>query len=410
MNRTENQFRIAMEILRTYKGREPFHLNLKKEFKTRRSGSSDRRFIRTLCYCALRVKKAMPKDQPEKTILLGILLTVEKFDEPLRHLLKTYGKEGWETMDAQPLDARRALLKDEINLMKIFPLIDRISRSVEREKLVVSHLTQPLTWIRVVSRKREAIKEALTAASLAMVTYPDVPDAIGLEPSVNLEVVLQGFENDYEVQDISSQRTVTGISLPEKPVIWDCCAGSGGKSIALYNTAKHGRFFVSDNRLNILKNLSKRFRSANLTNYCSLVTDLCDNQSNKLEFVDTDGQTVTVEPGYFDLILADVPCSGSGTWGRSPEWLSRFRPSELDEYTRLQQKIITGILPFLKPGGELVYLTCSVYSPENEQMTDWIQNEFGLQLIDSHYEAGYAHRADTMYRARFTMPVMDVIK
>ena len=68
----------------------------------------------------------------------------------------------------------------------------------------------------------------------------------------------------------------------------------------------------------------------------------------------------------FDFVFADVPCSGSGTWGRTPEQLKYFKQEQLATYTELQGKIIENLIPALKLHGHLLFATCSVYKNENE--------------------------------------------
>ena len=107
----------------------------------------------------------------------------------------------------------------------------------------------------------------------------------------------------------------------------------------------------------------------------------------------------TAEPGdeKFDIILCDAPCSGSGTWARSPEQLFFFNEKSLGAFAERQQKIVTNTLPFLKEDGLYFYITCSVFKKENEEMAAWIASRFSLQLLEQKYIAGYGAGADTMF-------------
>src|SRR6185503_19320229 len=122
------------------------------------------------------------------------------------------------------------------------------------------------------------------------------------------------LDSEAVIQDHNSQQTgrFIGSALATPPndkfVVWDCCAGSGGKSIMVYDIDPNISLTVSDVRESILSNLKKRFQQAGIKNYQSFITDLASNR-----------------PGIADLkpevIICDAPCTGSGTWSRTPEQL-----------------------------------------------------------------------------------------
>ncbi len=104
------------------------------------------------------------------------------------------------------------------------------------------------------------------------------------------------------------------------------------------------------------------------------------------------------------MIIADVPCTGSGTWARTPEQLLYFRKEQIEKYTSLQKKILQNVIPHLKKGGHLLYVTCSVFKKENEEIVTFIQEELHLTLINMEILKGYEMKADTMFAALFTVP------
>jgi 16S rRNA (cytosine967-C5)-methyltransferase len=107
----------------------------------------------------------------------------------------------------------------------------------------------------------------------------------------------------------------------------------------------------------------------------------------------------TIQHSPFDLIIADVPCSGSGTWGRTPEQLSFFQSSSIETYSALQKKIVSNTITQLKPNGYFLYITCSVLKKENEVNVEWMQEELKLQLVKQEVIKGYRYKADTMFAA-----------
>ena len=101
----------------------------------------------------------------------------------------------------------------------------------------------------------------------------------------------------------------------------------------------------------------------------------------------------------FDLVICDAPCSGSGTWNRTPEQLFFFKKEKIDQYARLQKQIVSNASKALKKNGYFLYITCSVFEKENEAVVDFIENNLPLQLKSMEYLKGYDKKADTMFAA-----------
>jgi 16S rRNA (cytosine967-C5)-methyltransferase len=195
------------------------------------------------------------------------------------------------------------------------------------------------------------------------------------------------------VQDYSSQRVGEFIEMVRRSLsvhvpfsVWDCCAASGGKSIMAKDILGEIDLTVTDVRESMLVNLKKRFSSAGIKKYKSFIADLT---------VPVKGLT----DKKFDLILADVPCSGSGTWSRTPEQLYFFDEKKIEEYTALQKKIVSNLMPHLQPAGYLLYITCSVFSKENEEAIAFIKEKFHLEVIKMGILEGHDKKADTMFAA-----------
>jgi 16S rRNA (cytosine967-C5)-methyltransferase len=228
--------------------------------------------------------------------------------------------------------------------------------------------------------KNEILFEELSSQTLAL------PNGTNLQQ-------LKSLDGDYEVQDWASQQSLNEVSVPPKSSWWDCCAASGGKSLLLLDKESNIKLLVSDVRLSILRNLDERFDKADVkTYYRKKILDL----SKPVDHI--------MGEERFDGIIVDAPCSGSGTWGRTPEMLQKFKTSEIENFSTLQKQIVKNVVPYLKSGKTLVYITCSVFAAENKEITQYITDHLGLELENQQAIIGYDKKADSMFVARFKKP------
>jgi 16S rRNA (cytosine967-C5)-methyltransferase len=136
--------------------------------------------------------------------------------------------------------------------------------------------------------------------------------------------------------------------------------------------------------------LKKRFLEAGIRKYQSFVADLTKPLP---------GFDELREP--FDLLLMDAPCSGSGTWSRNPEELYFFDIERIAYFRGLQESIFSNVISKLRSDGIFIYITCSVFSEENEGMVKFIREKYHLELLESTMIRGYVDKANTMFVARF---------
>jgi 16S rRNA (cytosine967-C5)-methyltransferase len=150
------------------------------------------------------------------------------------------------------------------------------------------------------------------------------------------------------------------------PRIWDCCAAPGGKTLMFalrLPTAEILATDVSPRRLALT--------TARLHQY---------PYAARVRTEVADASTSATGP-IFDLILCDVPCSGTGTLGRNPEIRHRLRPEEFARQAARQNAILSGALRRLAPGGRIVYSTCSLEPEENEQVVQAVASAAGLHRL-----------------------------
>jgi 16S rRNA (cytosine967-C5)-methyltransferase len=145
---------------------------------------------------------------------------------------------------------------------------------------------------------------------------------------------------------------------------------------------------VSDMRESIIANLKKRFQLAGIKSYTSQVVDLVAEKYKS-------GKEL------YDVILADLPCTGSGTWSRTPEQLYFFNENKISNYAKVQKQIVSNVIPQLQTGGTFIYITCSVFKKENEEVAEFIEKKLNLRLVQKEIIQGYKKKADSMFVAVF---------
>ena len=157
-----------------------------------------------------------------------------------------------------------------------------------------------------------------------------------------------------------------------------------------YDIIKDISLTVSDIRESIISNLHSRFEEAKINNYTARVMDVASPDT-------------VVPSSTYDLVIADVPCSGAGTWSRTPEQLYFFREEKIKFYSDLQKRIVSKVIPSLKPDAYLLYITCSVFREENEEVVQFIAEKFqSLRVVSTSLIKGYEERADTLFGALLT--------
>jgi 16S rRNA (cytosine967-C5)-methyltransferase len=169
-----------------------------------------------------------------------------------------------------------------------------------------------------------------------------------------------------ELQDAGSQAIVEALPLSSGMKVLDYCAGGGGKSLAMAA--------LSDLHLYAHDAFPQRMR------------DLPARAKRAQVRVTLTEQEALPQAGPFDLILCDVPCSGSGSWRRAPEGKWLLTQERLEEIQQIQSDILSHVRQFLKPGGVLAYATCSVLASENEeQVKAALARHDDLSLLNTYH-------------------------
>jgi len=383
MTRWENYLLSAAHIVHTYDGTLPLHHFLRTFFREHpKMGSRDRRRVSQLVYAFYRLGHLWRTEMPApERILLGQFLCATQADE-----LLAFFQPEWNEKAALPLPEKLRMISPNGQapaMEDIFPFVGELSEGIAPQEFVQSYFTQPRLFIRVRKHRQDAVAALLQQAGVPFTWQ--APDVLSLPNGTSTEAIIP-HRDWYEVQDASSRQT--GRLFQPKPGQrwWDCCAASGGKSLLLLDQEPNVQLTVSDIRPSILHNLQQRFAAAGVQQYESKVLDLAKPVPPS-----------TFGKQLFDGIILDAPCSGSGTWGRTPESLYFFRQEQIASFQALQKRIAGNVIPLLKPGGRLIYITCSVFRQENEAVVQHLCGSAGLQWQAGGVIAGYMHGADTMF-------------
>jgi 16S rRNA (cytosine967-C5)-methyltransferase len=388
MSRFHSYIKTASAILSAYTGNEPFGNALKNFFAAEKKyGSRDRKQIAELCYCFFRAGHVTRHLSMDDRLLAGLFLCTP---EPLEILEEL--KPEWNKMVESGVPEKLVLCGSQQPVSDIFPFTNELSREVDPGAFAQSMLTQPDLFLRIRPGCREIVVENLQKAGIPFKNIS--PGCLALPNKSAIDNLIQ-FNREAVVQDLGSQRVGEFLELfrehwtrsnPGKiPGVWDCCAGSGGKSILAADILGKMKLTVSDIRESILINLRNRFTGAGITHYNVSVKDLSDPSEQQL--------------ANFDLVIADVPCTGSGTWSRTPEQLQFFQISQVELFAEKQEKILANAATAVNPGGYLLYITCSVFRPENEAHFDQLTAEYGWENVEMRYLDGYREKADTLFAA-----------
>lgn len=382
--KVEHQIRAFEQILNSYDGALPLHRFLFTYFKrNKQMGSSDRRWASRYIYSFFRVGKALINE--ERTLRLAIADFL--CNQNLSLVTEAY-LPGLKQHIGLEVSEKLALIKSaypKFELTDVFGFHDELSATIEQEDFLRSFFTQPDLFIRVSNGQIKKIEAVLTREDIAFRQIGD--DTLAVSNGAKLDKILAGQLN-YQVQDLSSQQTGAFFKPQPWDKWWDCCAASGGKSLLLYDLEPKIELLVSDVRENSLKNLDERFREAGLKKYQKKVLDLLQNNDQDLHHYEFDG------------IILDAPCSGSGTWGRTPEMLCYFEEYKISYFSKLQQTIAANVVKYLKEGKPLIYITCSVFRQENEDVIAYLVENLPLKLEKMELIKGYNNKADTMFAAR----------
>ncbi len=387
--RAENQLRTFLQLLKDYPAETPLYKFLPGYFRLhKKMGSTDRRIASRLVYNYFRLGKALANYPPEERLFAAEFLCNTQENSFL-----SFFKPVWSAQITVPIQEKIFILQKEypdFRLEEVFPFTAHLSAGIDPMLFLSSFFVQPDLFIRIQKGHEFLVKQTLTDAGIVFRQKSD--QCLALSNGTKLDQLFPS-QRYFEVQDESSQQTAEYLRPKKWENWWDACAASGGKTLLLHEQEPDLKLVVSDVRESVLDNLDERFQQSGIRKYQKKVLDLAQNVDSVLhDYV-------------FDGIILDAPCTGSGTWGRTPEMISQFHISRIAFFQALQKTIAVNVIKYLKPGQPLVYITCSAFREENEEVVKYLIKEAGLTLESSKLLKGYERKSDTMFVARLVKTV-----
>jgi len=235
----------------------------------------------------------------------------------------------------------------------------------EKEIHALNEQAPVILRVNTLKTTKDKLRSALKDEGIATEAIKGHPDALQLEERANV-FKTEAFKNGFfEVQDASSQMVARFLEVEPGMRVVDTCAGAGGKTLHLAALMENkGQIIATDIYENKLKELKRRAKRAGAHNIDPRAID-----STKV---------VKKLYGTADRVLIDAPCSGLGVLSRNPDAKWKLQPEFIDNIKKTQEEILDQYSRILKPGGKMVYATCSVLPSENqEQVEKFLAREAG---------------------------------
>lgn len=329
-------------------------------FRQRRyAGSKDRRAVRDLVYEAIRACGPVPENGRAAMLRLAqsdaVILPL--FDGSVHGPVPVRDEEAPADGGIAPDWLMRRLEASDISSAQAASLLGRAPLDLRINRLKAS---------------RDTLDLPETGDDLPL------PDALRFAPGTQVEQWPDFREGKIEIQDLGSQIACSAVAAQAGETVIDLCAGAGGKSLALAAMMDNsGRLIASDTDKRRLGNLRPRAERAG----AGMIETLLLDPGKELEALDT-------WRGRADAVLVDAPCSGTGTWRRNPEARWRLDPAALERFAKVQDRLLDIAVQLVRPGGRLVFVTCSLLDEEGcdrvdaflDRHRDWTSDRPDLPL------------------------------
>lgn len=243
---------------------------------------------------------------------------------------------------------------------------------------------RPPLWLRLVEGYEDAAQQSLAAAGFDCLDRQGQALAVTARPGLERSDAWQA--GWIEIQDKASQAVADAVALQPGESCWDVCAGAGGKALALLEAVQPGgQVLATDIRPGALDQTQQR--AARLGR-------------NGLSTEVLDGTVSLPHQAPFDAVLVDAPCTGAGTWRRSPDARWRLSTARLAQLNGIQDALLENASEAVRSGGRLVYATCSWLVAENEaRVARFLADHPQFELVEQRLLGAPLDDADTLFVA-----------
>lgn len=352
----------AAELLeRILSEKIPADRQMEGYFRTHKNmGVRDRGFVAETVYGCLREKRWLEHIAGNSLLLDVVAAYLLTHDYSARALEETgfRGDARGMVERARTLDKTTLPFAIQANMPDWLAELLRTQYG-DAETLALSQaLNQPAPLdmrVNTIKAKRDEVKTRLTQEGFSCEVTPYSPSGLRRRERAPIFKTLCFKEGLFEVQDEGSQLLALMLEPKRQEMVVDFCAGAGGKTLYLGALmANSGTVYAFDVLAKRLDRLKPRLRRAGLNNVRMVtISHERDARVQRLK-------------GKIDRVLVDAPCSGTGTMRRNPD--IKWRNINLAELTDIQQRILAAAAELLKPGGRLVYATCSLLKEENDDI------------------------------------------
>ncbi len=346
-------------------------------FKSHRFiGSKDRAYIGELVYWCLRNKAslewwlAVKLESPihARAMVLTALMLRKEFTVDELNAISQDSKHALAKLTEPEMVRCQQLYKENIfhrdmpkHVRLNYPewlesdLQESFGSQFEPELLALNEQASTDLRVNTLKATREQLQKQLQEEGFEAELTPLSPVGLRLKKRAPIFTSPAFKLGHFEVQDEGSQVVASLVDAKPGMKVIDFCAGAGGKTLAIAAQMKNkGRILAWDTSQKRLDQMNQRLKRAGVDNV------------QKHVIASEHDAFIKRHKSSADVVLVDAPCSGTGTWRRNPDLKWRFSAQDLLQVTAIQQSILQSAARLVKPGGHLVYVTCSVLKKENE--------------------------------------------
>ena len=342
--------------------------------RDKRWGARDRGFIAETTYDIVRWKRLYSKiadvKEPFNRANLFRLFTVWA-------TLKGIQIPDWPQFENTPTRKIKGKFDELSNIRKYSESVPdwldnlgeiELGKKWDKEIQALNQLADVILRVNTLKTTKEKLQNNLQELEIETESIKGYPQALKLVKRTNV-FITEAFKNGwFEVQDASSQKVAKFLNPKPGTRVVDTCAGAGGKSLHIASLMENkGQVIALDIYENKLKELKRRAKR---------------NGAHNIETRTIDSSKVIKKLIHkADKILIDAPCSGIGVLKRNPDSKWKLQPEFLESIKKTQKEILDSYSRMVKPGGQMVYATCSILPSENEkQIQDFLERKSGKEF------------------------------